>query len=123
MSLEKIDEEEVGPVDQKESPKPEDQSLTPDSVVKVAPDVLFSEVQGEAVLLNVKTGIYFGLNQVGTSIWNSLEESVTLRVLQEKLVEQYEASPERVWTDLSALIGNLHDRSLAEVDSLGSNTG
>ena len=110
-------------MDQKESPKPEDQSLTPDSVVKVAPDVLFSEVQGEAVLLNVKTGIYFGLNQVGTSIWNSLEESVTLRVLQEKLVEQYEASPERVWTDLSALIGNLHDRSLVEVDSLGSNTG
>ena len=110
-------------MDEKEAPKPEDQQLTPDSVVKVAPDVLFSEVQGEAVLLNVKTGIYFGLNEVGTFIWTSLEESVTLRVLQEKLVEQYEASPEQVWTDLVTLIGNLHDRSLVEFDALDSNTG
>ncbi len=110
-------------MDQKESTKREDQPLTSDSAVKVAPDVLFSEVQGEAVLLNVKTGIYFGLNQVGTYIWNSLEESVTLRVLQEKLVEQYDASPEQVWTDLVALIGDLQDRSLVEVEASGSITG
>ena len=109
-------------MDQKESTKPEDQLLTPDSEVKVAPDVLFSEVQGEAVLLNVKTGIYFGLNQVGTYIWTSLEESITLRVLQKKLVEQYDASPEQVWTDLVALVADLHGRSLVEVDASGSET-
>ena len=55
-------------MDQKRSPKPGNQPLATHSAVKVAPDVLFSEVQGEAVLLNVKTGIYFGLNQVGTNI-------------------------------------------------------
>ncbi len=111
-------------MDQEESTKPEDQSLAPDSVVKVAPDVLFSEVQGEAVLLNVKTGIYFGLNEVGTFIWTSLEESVNLSALQERLVEKYEASPEQVWTDLVALITDLHDRNLVDlaVDASGSNT-
>ncbi len=112
-------------MDQKESKKTEDSPLTPDSVVKVAADILFSEVQGEAVLLNVKTGIYFGLNQVGTYIWTSLEESVTLRVLQEKLVEQYEASPEQTWTDLVALITDLQDRNLVGqgVDDSGSSSG
>ncbi len=112
-------------MDQKESKKTEAPPLSPDSVVKVAPDVLFSEVQGEAVLLNVKTGTYFGLNQVGTYIWTSLEESVTLRVLQEKLVEQYEASPEQVWADLVALITDLHDRNLVGlgVDDSGSSSG
>ena len=40
------DEEEVSSVDHKKSAKPGDPPLTPDSAVKVAPDVLFSEVQG-----------------------------------------------------------------------------
>ena len=108
-------------MDHKKSAKPGDPPLTPDSAVKVAPDVLFSEVQGEAVLLNVKTGIYFGLNQVGTNVWTSLKKSITSGALQEQLVEQYDASPEQ-WTDLVALIIDLQGRGLVEVDASGPET-
>ena len=39
---------------------------TPTSRVKVNDDVLFQKLQGEAVLRNRKSGVYFGLNPVGT---------------------------------------------------------
>ena len=37
------------------------------------PDVVCREIEGEAVLLHLGTGIYFGLNAVGTRIWQLLD--------------------------------------------------
>ena len=42
-----------------------------DSLVR-ADNVLYQELQGEAVLLNLKTGAYFGLDPVGTGILAAL---------------------------------------------------
>lgn len=37
-----------------------------------ANEVLFHEEAGEAFLLNVKTGEYFGLNRAGVIVWSAL---------------------------------------------------
>jgi len=44
-----------------------------DSII-IPDDVLFRELDGEAVLLNLKTGIYFGLNPVATRMWQLIVE-------------------------------------------------
>src|SRR4051812_15119232 len=46
--------------------------------VKISDDVLFQELQGEAVLLELKTGVYFGLDKVGTRVWQLLGEQATI---------------------------------------------
>ncbi len=41
---------------------------------RISPDVLFRELAGEAVLLDLKSQRYFGLGEVGTRIWQLLDE-------------------------------------------------
>src|SRR5262249_1448164 len=43
------------------------------SVVTIDPDVTFRELGGEIVILNLETGVYFGLDQWGARIWRPLE--------------------------------------------------
>jgi hypothetical protein len=53
--------------------------------VRINDDVVFRELEGEAVLLNLETGVYFGLNEVGTRIWSLLQERVSLKQVLERL--------------------------------------
>ena len=48
-------------------------SISLDSRVTIGPDVVFRELDGEAVILNLETGLYFGLNEMGTRIWQRLD--------------------------------------------------
>jgi hypothetical protein len=58
--------------------------MTLDSRVKVNDDVLFQELQGEAVLLNLKSGVYFGLDPVGTRIWQLFAEHELLAEIRRR---------------------------------------
>ena len=50
------------------------------SRVSVNDDVLFQELDGEGVLLNLKTGVYFGLDSVGARVWQLLEKYAVVSV-------------------------------------------
>ena len=54
---------------QPRTPKIMATEISLNSRVRILDDVLFQELQGEAVLLNLKTGVYLGLDQLGTQIW------------------------------------------------------
>lgn len=77
--------------------------------------VLFRQLDDEAVLLDLGSGIYFGLNDVGARTWQLiLEHGVLLRVL-DALVEEYDAEREVVERDLLALAAQLVAKKLATV--------
>ena len=44
----------------------------PVSGVRVPQDVFFQEVEDEVVLLNLQTGMYHGLDKVGSRVWGLL---------------------------------------------------
>ena len=54
-------------------------SISFDSKVRVPEDVLVSELDGESVLLNLKSECYFGLDEVGTRLWELLISSESIR--------------------------------------------
>jgi len=56
-----------------------------DSRVQANEGVLYQELQGEAVLLNLATGGYFGLDPVGTRIWQLLLENGQLSKIVERI--------------------------------------
>jgi hypothetical protein len=65
-----------------------DPALT-DSIT-ILQDVLFRELDDEAVLLNLKTGIYFGLNPVATRMWRLIAEHGSLARVCDALIDEYE---------------------------------
>ncbi len=90
------------------------------SQVRIPDDVIFNELQGEMVLLNLKTGIYFGLDPVGTRAWQLLRGDGRLGVVRDAMLKEYEVSADRIWKDLHDLITRLTEKGLVEVIDEGT---
>jgi hypothetical protein len=80
--------------------------------VKFNEEVLFQNLEDGAVLLNINTEQYFGLDEVGTSIWNSLNETDSVEETYQKLLDEYEVEPEQLNKDLYDLINKLVEHQL-----------
>lgn len=69
--------------------------------------VMFQDVGGEAVLLDLNSERYFGLNKVGTRIWQLLEHSPTLAEIHLELCAEFEAEAPQIERDLLTLIDDM----------------
>ena len=83
-----------------------------DSTVAPSDDAVFREMDGESVLLNLETGMYFGLDEVGTRVWQLAAQHCSLRAVRERLVEEYDADPATIERDLLALAEALVGKGL-----------
>jgi len=87
-----------------------------DQVITVSPDALFQEVEGEAVILDLAQGKYFGLDEVGTRIWQLLEAHGTAREVFDQMLEEFDVEPERFEADLEALLEALAESRLVTLE-------
>jgi coenzyme PQQ synthesis protein D (PqqD) len=87
-------------------------SPTLSSRVRVKDDVLFQELNGEGVLLNLKTGVYFGLDPIGTRFWQLLDQHTILSEILEALLAEYDVPQERCAQDLVALAADMEKHEL-----------
>lgn len=79
------------------------------------PDVVWRDVGGEVVLLNVETGHYFGLDRVGGRVWGliqSAEAGVTLDALCGAVQQEFDVDQSTAVADLTALIEQLKTQRL-----------
>ncbi len=83
-----------------------------DAAFRIPDEVVFRELDGEAVVLNLDTGIYFGLDAVGTRIWRLIEDRKPLRAVLAALVDEYDAPPDRLQRDLLAFVEHLNGKGL-----------
>jgi hypothetical protein len=90
-------------------------SVVLDSVVAVSDDAVFRELDGQSVLLNLATGMYFGLDAVGTHVWQLAAENGSLRWISQRLAEEYDAEPAAIEHDLLALADTLVEKGLWSV--------
>jgi len=82
--------------------------------VRVAPDVLFRTISDEAVLVNLKTGMYLGLNQVGTRMWTVLNAADSVEDAYGELLDEYEVEPSELRRDLQDFVDKLVGHQLIE---------
>ena len=80
-----------------------------------SPDVLSRVLDGEAVLLNLESGSYFGLNAVASRVWELIGEGCTTAALRSALVAEFEVSEDVAARDLAELLSSLRDRGLIRV--------
>lgn len=83
--------------------------------VRHSAKVLIQEVGGEAVLLDLGSERYFGLDPVGTRIWALLADAPALGQVHATLCGEFDAEPARIETDLLALVRQLADAGLVEI--------
>ena len=84
---------------------------TPRRVIR-APDVLLQDLEGEAVLLNLKNGQYYGLDMDSFHMYKTLISSGSLEMAYETLSAEYEVEPGRLKADLDQFFAHLRENGL-----------
>ena len=80
--------------------------------VTVPDDVLISHLQEEAVILNLESERYFGLDDVGTRFLTVLTSSESIEAAYETLRQEYDVNPQALRDDLHELVEKLIDQGL-----------
>jgi hypothetical protein len=91
--------------------------MTLDESVSASPEVVFKELGGEAVLLDLASGIYFGLDETSTRLWQLLSTHRSLRRVHEEMLAEFDVEPTRLETDLLAFVTDLTSRRLVVLDA------
>ena len=90
-------------------------SVPVESIFVLSKDAIFRDLNGEAVILDLASGAYFGLNPVGTRIWQLIERHGRLQTVLDELRQEYEVGPDELERDLLDLVSRLADAGLGEV--------
>jgi hypothetical protein len=87
-------------------------ALQAETAIQLSPEVLFKHLGDEAVLLDLESGQYFGLNEVGSRIWQLIPAHGYLGTIRDHLVKEYDVQADRAWHDLETLVAELMRRGL-----------
>jgi hypothetical protein len=80
--------------------------------LEAAPTVVTREVGGEMMLVDLESGTYFGLNDVGGRLWQLLDDGESLGRACEQLLEEFDVDSGQLHSDVGTLIDELLARKL-----------
>ena len=83
-----------------------------DTKVSVPDGVMFRDLAGESVLLDIESGRYFGLDEVGTRMWISLQQHGQIRLAARDLLDEYEVQEGQLFDDLVKFVHELTEQRL-----------
>jgi len=92
-------------------------SIPLSSTITISSEVLAQEVDGETVLLDLQSESYFGLDEVGTRIWQLLNDHNELQKVFDIMLEEYDVNPKQLENDLNDLVGKLIDEKLIKANT------
>ena len=90
-------------------------SIQEESVVVVAKDQISCDIGGEAAILSLDDGVYYGLDVVGARVWSLVQEPQTFAALRDTLLKEYNVEADNLETDLRELLEQLAQYGLIEV--------
>lgn len=83
--------------------------------VEISRDVLVRDLNGEAVILDLKSQRYFGLDDVGLATWQLLSQHRELDVVMDKMLEEFDVERSRLAEDLETFLQRLEAEGLVTV--------
>jgi hypothetical protein len=89
--------------------------LSKSSKIVVSKEVVSCDLGGETAMLNMKDGVYYGLNPMGTIIWEFIQKPITIQEILDKILDQYEVDEETCYADLNELVDQMLENGLVEI--------
>lgn len=91
--------------------------ISNDSIIIASTDQVSCDLAGETAILNLKNQTYYGLNVVGTYIWELLKTPQTVEDLRDAVVKRYNVSLEQSEADLLVLLADMAKEKLITVQN------
>ena len=82
--------------------------------VVVASSQASCNLEGDAVVLNLLTGMYHGLNEVGSRIWDLVQEPRSVGWIRDRIVEEFDVDSETCMSDLKNVLEAMWAAELIE---------
>ena len=83
---------------------------------KVSPSVVFRQMDDGAVLLDLESGVYFGLDEIGTRVWTLLVEQKTPDAVCEAMLAEFDVEPGVLADDVRRLVSELQQNGLLRTE-------
>jgi len=83
--------------------------------VEISDGVIWRDLGGDVVILNVETGVYFGLDGSGGQIWRELVEHGSVEKTFQSLKQQFDVEPDELRRDLDALVNQFVQKRLVQL--------
>ena len=93
-------------------------STIKNKTIKIRPDILFQEVRGETVLLNLDNEKYFGLDETGTFFWKLIQENNDFQKVFNIMLDAYQVDAAQLEKDLDNLVNAMVDAGLINVSTV-----
>jgi hypothetical protein len=90
-----------------------------ETIVVRSPEQVSGELDGRVVLLSIENGEYYDINKVGSRIWAMLGKPVTVAVLIDQLLAEFEVDYETCERDVRELLEKLLADKLVKIVSPG----
>ena len=87
-------------------------------IIAVSPQVISQEVAGETVMLDLESECYFGLDTVGTRVWQLIRDNGELRTIYNTLLAEYEVEESRLHADLETLLTQACAQGLITLEAM-----
>ncbi len=80
------------------------------------PDIIHNKLDDEIVMMSISQGEYYGLNEIGSRIWEIIEEHVTFKQIIDKLLGEFEVNEEKCRREVTEFIGLLQKKNLVIIE-------
>lgn len=91
--------------------------VSDDVRVTTSKDQVSCDLAGEAAILNLRSGIYYGLDPVGARVWHLVQQPRTFAELRGLLLSEYDVEAAALEADLRDLLGRLSAQGLIEISA------
>jgi hypothetical protein len=87
-----------------------------------SPNVIHETIEGEVILIDLKTGTYYSLREAGAAIWEAIDRGAGLDAIEDALERRYEGSSDEIREAVRRLVGELEREGLIRADLDGDPT-
>ena len=86
--------------------------ITKDTVVSRTKEVLASEMDGETIMMSIASGSYYGMDNIGSRIWELIAEPIRVSDLCDRLMEEFDVEIDQCLADVIAFLNELGENRL-----------
>jgi hypothetical protein len=91
-------------------------NISTESIVSQIEDIVASDIDDEKVMMSVEKGRYYGLDPVGSRVWELIGKPVRVSELIDALLLQYDVDRATCERDVLAFLGELYEDGILQVE-------
>ncbi|TWH45939.1 lasso peptide biosynthesis PqqD family chaperone [Sporomusa sp. KB1] len=89
--------------------------ITASTVVMRAAGLVATDLEGEKVMLDIEKGLYYGLDSIGSRIWDLMEQPQPMTSIVSVLMDEYEVAQQQCEADVLVLLNQMYAAGLLNI--------